>query len=488
MESCMAKQALSREDREFFTLVAAAAATNPFTRERDEMDSRIAGVSSSDLTWDEMVEAVTAQVSERLARLEAKARADIGLYQGADRETLGMSILFSAYHRFRRDFDTHIPRQIAAGEAPIAVPFADEAFAMRRRYGIPQEDATRFFAIFYQLRRAFYFIEGSLVGNSPSMLNLRRQLWNNIFTCNIKLYDTDMWNRMEDFSTLLLGETGTGKGAAAAAIGRSCYIPFDRRKGCFSESFTRNFIALNLSQFPEAIIESELFGHRKGAFTGAMDHHDGLLSRCSPHGSIFLDEIGDISVPVQIKLLQVLQERIFSPVGGHNRLRFHGRVIAATNQPLDELRRSGAFRNDFYYRLCSDTITVPSLRQRIDEEPQELAQLVAHVLSRIVGRSSEELVQLVLASLARDLPANYPWPGNVRELEQAVRRILLTSSYTGDSAVLTLGAKAGDTEVDAHTLLTRHCRALFERHGTYEEVARRMKLDRRTVKKYLQQQ
>lgn len=483
----MAKLSLSHEDREFFCLVAIAAATNPFTKERGDMDSRIAGIPGTGLTWDEMVEAVTAKVSERLGILEKKGQADLRLYEGEDRETLGMSMLFSAYHCFRGDFDTHIPRQIAAGDTPIQVPFADLAFELLGRFGIPQQDATRFFAIFYQLRRAFYFIEGSLVGNSPCMLNLRRQLWNNIFTHNIKLYDTDMWNRMEDFSTLLLGETGTGKGAAAAAIGRSCYIPFDRNKGCFSESFTRNFISLNLSQFPETIIESELFGHRKGAFTGAMDHHEGLLSRCSPHGSIFLDEIGDISVPVQIKLLQVLQERVFSPVGSHNRLRFHGRVIAATNQPLDEMRRRGTFRNDFYYRLCSDTITVPSLRQRIDEDPRELAHLVSHVLSRLVGRTTPDLVELVLGSLRRDLPADYPWPGNVRELEQAVRRILLTSSYQGDSALFGPEMPRPDEpELDAHTLLTRHCRRLYEQHGTYEEVARRLKLDRRTVKKYLQ--
>ena len=484
----MANLSLSNEDREFFNTVAVAAATNPFTKERDDLDSRIAGVSSARLTWDEMVDAVTAKVSERLEKLEQGGKAIFRLYEGADQEALGMSILFSVYHRFRGDFDAHIPRQIAAGETPIPVPFADAAFATLGRFGIPQENATRYFAIFYQLRRAFYFIESSLVGMSPSMLNLRRQLWNNIFTCSIKLYDTDLWNRMEDFSTLILGETGTGKGAAAAAIGRSCFIPFDRRKGCFSESFTRIFISLNLSQFPETIIESELFGHRKGAFTGAVDHHDGLLSRCSPHGSIFLDEIGDISVPIQIKLLQVLQERSFSPIGSHAKLRFHGRVIAATNQPLDDLRRNGLFRNDFYYRLCSDTITVPSLRQRIDEDPQELAHLASHVLSRIVGRSSEELVELVLASLRRNLPADYPWPGNVRELEQAVRRILLTSSYEGDSGIEAPEPLcAAEPELDANTLLTQHCRILYERHGTYEEVARRMKLDRRTVKKYLQQ-
>jgi transcriptional regulator with PAS, ATPase and Fis domain len=257
----------------------------------------------------------------------------------------------------------------------------------------------------------------------------------------------------------------------------------------FVESFVSSFNALNLSQFPEALIESELFGHRKGAFTGAVEHHEGVFSRCSPHGSIFLDEIGDLSIPVQIKLLQVLQERTFSAVGSHDRLRFHGRVIAATNRPLDEMRRKGQFRDDFYYRLCSDTIVVPSLRERIAEEPGELEVMVAHILTRLIGISRPGLVEQVLGALRRDLPTDYPWPGNVRELEQAVRRILISGSYRGDSSLDDSSGEAAGMagiEIDAQTLLSNYCRRLFKQYGTFEEVARRTRLDRRTVKKYLQ--
>jgi two-component system, NtrC family, response regulator HydG len=479
---------MNREEREFFTTVAHAAFANPFSTERMELDRQVTGVTGTDLTREEMVQGVTVKVAERLRSLEASGRAHLGLYKEEERRIVGVVFLFMVYHRFRNEFDTFIPRQVAAGDAPCTVPFARDVLAMLARLGFTDAESLKYFALFYQFRRAFYFIESGLAGESSTMRRLRLNLWNNVFTNNLDLYDTHLWNRMEDFSTLLLGETGTGKGAAAAAIGRSCFIPYDPVKNQFVESFTRNFISLNLSQFPESLIESELFGHRKGAFTGAVEHYEGIFSRCTSHGSIFLDEIGDISIPVQIKLLQILQERVFSSVGSHDRLRFHGRVIAATNRPLDEMRRQGQFRDDFYYRLCSDTIVVPSLRERIAEEPRELEVMVNHLLTRMVGESRHGLVDLVLTALKRDLPPDYPWPGNVRELEQAVRRILLAGRYGGDSSLqgeLVETERMKEGTVDAYTLLVKYCQHLFARYGTYEEVARRTRLDRRTVKKYL---
>src|SRR6185436_17438644 len=122
---------------------------------------------------------------------------------------------------------------------------------------------------------------------------------------------------------------------------------------------------------------------------------EGIFARCSPHGAIFLDEIGDASVPVQIKLLQVLQDRTFSPVGSHAKLRFRGRVIAATNRPLQELRARKLFRDDFYYRLCSDVITVPPLRQRLAESPEEMNLLLQELVRRMTGKSDPDLVTMV---------------------------------------------------------------------------------------------
>jgi transcriptional regulator with GAF, ATPase, and Fis domain len=290
----------------------------------------------------------------------------------------------------------------------------------------------------------------------------------------------------------MLGETGTGKTAAAAAIGRSGLIPFDDKRGCFAASFTTTFVAANLSQYPESIIESELFGHRKGAFTGAIDHHQGLFERLSNHGSLFLDEIGEVSEPIQIKLLTVLEERRFSPVGSHEQLRFDGRVIAATNRSMSALRESRDFRDDFLYRLCSDVIEVPPLRRRLAERPAELEQMVSLLVTRATGSEAAELSARVVKSLRASLPAEYPWPGNVRELEQAVRRVLLNGRYDGVAS--TPGHDSGEElaadfhagKLTASDLMSRYCQSLYAQLGSYEAVARHIELDRRTVKKYIE--
>src|SRR5207302_4147564 len=218
--------------------------------------------------------------------------------------------------------DALVERQADQGGAPLTGSLGEEVLADLGGHGFAGEGAARYFAGFFQVRRAFYFIDGALAGECESMRKLREALWNNVFTHDMRGYEAGLWNRMEDFSTLLLGETGTGKGSAAAAIGRSEFIPYVPGERRFAANFAESFIAINLSQFPETLIESELFGHRKGAFTGAIDHHQGVFERCNEHGALFLDEIGEVGVPLQIKLLQVLQERTFTPLGGREKKRF----------------------------------------------------------------------------------------------------------------------------------------------------------------------
>ena len=208
-------------------------------------------------------------------------------------------------------------------------------------------------------------------------------------------------------------------------------------------------------------------------------------------------------MPTQIKLLRVLQERTFVPVGMHEAVRFEGRVVAATHQPLGlrRRRRQSGFRDDFYYRLSSDVIELPPLRMRLAEDPSELDVLLGIIVRRIVGADAADVADVARAArqvIETTLGASYPWPGNVRELEQCVRRVLLRGSYEGDLGNAAAVTRAGSTPharllavtdggtLDAAALLARYCAALHLELGTYERVARTTGLDRRTVKKYIE--
>jgi len=484
------KNKLDAKDRDFFRIVAKSAFGNPFGAESLQLSNTIAGGEYED---DEIrTEKVCARVKQRVEKITGKGKFTWKHFTGEDQELVRVALLYDSYHRCFIEFDILIIKQTQAGHPPCPVPFATDTLSLLRKRGFSKEEALRYFGFFYQLRRAWYFIHHGLIGQNPSLEKFRCHLWRNIFTYDQRWYEKHLWNRMEDFSTFLVGETGTGKGTAAAAIGRSGFIPFDEKKGCFVESFTSNLLEINLSQFPESLIESELFGHRKGAFTGAVDSHKGVFALCSPHGSIFLDEIGDVSIPVQIKLLKVLEERNFYAVGSHDKLHFDGRIIAATNQSLVELRQRKIFREDFYYRLCSNVIPVPNLRQQIRENPTTLETLLDYIIQKIVGKPSPRLLQIVIKTLERDVGLNYCWPGNVRELGQAVRCILLNRYYRGDPITASSGMSDGlqkaieEESVDAQKLLTTYCKILYQRYATYEKVARITKLDPRTVKKYIQ--
>jgi DNA-binding NtrC family response regulator len=478
------KAVLNTEDRNFFTLIVKSIYMNPFSDERQEILAQISPRWYLDQT-------IAPELNERIGQLESKGLLKLQDFKEEDAQLMMHAYLNQEYVRFFADFEKLVQTQMKRRDTLVNAPFAKQLVTQLVSRGFSEKESLRYFALFYQIMRAFYFISCALVGDSPSMKQLRLALWNNVFTYDVGLYDQHLWDRMEDFSTLLLGETGTGKGSAAAAIGRSAFIPFENKKGRFTHNFMETFITINLSQYSESLIESELFGHRKGAFTGAVEDHKGLFERCSPYGALFLDEIGDISIPIQIKLLQVLQERTFSPVGSHSLKRFEGRVIAATNRSIEEIRRQGNFRDDFFYRLCSDVITVPTLRQRIEESPSELGQMVNLLVTRMTGEESSNLVDMILETLERDLPPGYQWPGNVRELEQAIRRILLTQHYDGDVAITRPSVEEEFVEkiyagtLKANELLNNYCNLLYRRFGTYQEVSRRTGLDPRTVKKYL---
>ena len=237
------------------------------------------------------------------------------------------------------------------------------------------------------------------------------------------------------------------------------------------------------------LIESELFGHKRGSFTGAVSDRIGWLEVCPTHGTVFLDEIGELEPSIQVKLLRVLQERSFSRLGETDMRRFKGKIVAATNRVLDEEMKVGRFRQDLYYRLCSDIIRVPSLAERIAADPSELHHLVQHIAHRLVGDEGAVLAQEVEDWIAHHLGNDYGWPGNVRELEQCMRNVLIRRDYLpprprvqDDDPVGQLRADLREGRFTADELLQWYCTFHYARTGSYEATARQLQLDRRTVK------
>jgi DNA-binding NtrC family response regulator len=209
-----------------------------------------------------------------------------------------------------------------------------------------------------------------------------------------------------DSSVLLLGESGTGKELVAQAI----HWAGLRRGG--------RFLAVNCAAVPESLLESELFGHEKGAFTGADRRRDGLFAAASG-GTLFLDEVGDMPLPTQAKLLRVLQDRVVRPLGGTASVQLDLRIVAATNKDLPAMVRDGRFREDLYYRLAVIPIRLPSLRER----PEDIMLIAEHFLRETaarLGKAVEGFDDTAVQWMQR-----HTWPGNVRELENVVERAVV---------------------------------------------------------------
>ena len=302
----------------------------------------------------------------------------------------------------------------------------------------------------------------------------------------------------KNLTVLILGESGTGKELVARAIYH------------YSSRSNRPFLAINCAAIPETLLESELFGHEKGAFTGADRKRIGKFEQCNG-GTLFLDEIGDMTPLTQTKILRVLQDGQFERVGGNETIKTNVRVIAATNRDLGELIDEGRFRQDLYYRLNVYTIHLPPLRERLGD----LTLLAQHFIRRFSGELGKEVEGITPQVL--ELLQRYPWPGNVRELQSVLKQAILQA--TGPILVPAclphaLQARAADTTATSPTeapdLLSQLTRfvedriqtgstrlhdqvlTLVERHlflqvlrhtaGNQSEAARILKISRKTLR------
>ena len=318
-------------------------------------------------------------------------------------------------------------------------------------------------------RFAAVTIENRLVLNALSTEN--EQLKEQIYTSNI-VGESRQVRQLEDFisrvapgdsAVLIRGESGTGKELVARAIHHH------------SLRASRPFIALNCAAIPEALLESELFGHEKGAFTGAVAAKKGKLE-AAEDGTLFFDEIGELAPLLQAKLLRALQQREFERLGGTRSLKFQARVVAATNKNLEQAIKAGEFRQDLYYRLNVVSVMVPPLRERRDDIPL----LALYFAARHAERSKRPFKGI--SRDARQLMMNYSWPGNVRELENAIEHAIvlgLTDEILPEDLPVAIleeqsaaleGAKYHDTL--NHTKKELILAALRETGGSYPDAAR----------------
>ena len=497
---------MNRESRRFAEAVSRYFAANPFDPETVEIERQalgtdfVATIEVRDITvfqqrgqsrnvrrLDDQAESAAETLRGSLASGAVPADEEWGLY-----EDLCLHVL---YTRFHDDLDP-----LAKGgwsSAPVAELYT--RFREGARYFLAvggmefpaMRDLPHLFALFFQLRRAYHSIFTHLAGTSAPMARLRADIWRSVFTHDLKRYRRSLFLRMGDFSTLVTGPSGSGKELVARAIGLSTYVPFDEAGSKFATGNGQSFHPVNLSALSPTLIESELFGHRRGAFTGALEDRKGWLELCGAHGAVFLDEIGELDPIIQVKLLRVLQERTYQRVGDTQTRDFCGKIIAATNRELAAEMRAGTFRADLYYRLCSDVIRTPSLREQLADTSGDLRNLAAFLARRAVGdEETEQVVDEVEDWVDGNLGRDYPWPGNVRELEQCVRSVVIRKEYRpsqpieeGDGGpVEGFLQSVRQAAISTDELVSRYLSLVYQGTGSYQEAARVTGLDRRTVK------
>jgi transcriptional regulator with AAA-type ATPase domain len=447
---------------------------------------------------------------EHLAEQTRQRLADGGKATETEWRSYEELALFCLYLRHAGGFDRMIlPVAGNESETPdVAVMWrtflADfERFFTRLARGFPTNyRPEHLFAWFFQLRRAFCHIYNNLVGTSQPTTRLRGAIWQSIFTHDMRRWSRTLYDRMSGFPTLITGPSGTGKELVARAVGLSRYLPFDPErkrfilapKGKLTETdFTRSFYPLNLSALAPTLIESELFGHKKGSFSGAIADRTGWLEECDhygKYGTVFLDEIGELDAGIQVKLLRVLQTGRFQKLGASDDLEFRGKIIAATNRDLAAEMRAGRFREDFYYRLCADRITTPSLREQLADAPGDLHDMLRFIARKEIGeREAESLAAEVADWIGKNLGRYYPWPGNFRELEQCVRNVMIRQAYEpvptragSDDPRQELAAAMIEGTLTAEELERRYFTLVYAQSGNYQETARRLKCNWRTLR------
>ncbi len=499
--------------------------TNPFTQRRMELEKIALGseFEPEELRYWSHSESDNPQRRKNVVKVAAKARtllnrcrADLQRGKKSEKEQCDLYMDLAYFVLFDELLDTWeypvgIHQDWEQRSVRTSTPEIWKRFSFQFDYwlklpGIPpltDRDKCHLFSIFHQIHRAFFNIFHCVIGNSLPAAKLRSQIWESIFTVNLRRYRDSLYQHLPQVTTLIVGPSGSGKELVARAIGLSRYIPFERSTGQFRSDFAASYAAINISAFSSNLVESELFGHAKGAFTGAESSRAGWLESCGQDGSILLDEIGELELTTQVKLLRVLQNREFQRTGESKTRKFEGKLIAATNRDLQVEIEKKTFREDLYYRLCADVIETPSLQAQVQDNPRVLENLVGFIVQRMVPEVHKEMTDEIVKWLGTHLPDNYEWPGNFRELEQCVRNLMIHGGYRfqskGESTqegtmlgaststmppeVAKLARQIAGLELTADEVISAYCKIAYRKTKSFEKAALRLQLDRRTVRK-----
>ena len=496
---------LNPQEHAFLTSVTMVSYANPFLPERIEYERETLGAefNESHANWNllgddpETHQINTTKIAQRAYPIIAGFQAQLKKGAAATEQEIRLyedTVLFLLFYNYAQRFKESIVEPKKGRTYDYFEEFCDywSFFFDFPGYDLPEKgEAAHVFACSFQVRRAFYYIFRAIIGRSSVAANLRAKVWTSIFTHDMRRYRRSYYKHMADFATLIIGPTGSGKELVARAVGLSRYIRFDSKSLTFERDFSKTFFPINLSALPLTLVESELFGHRRGAFTGALEDRKGWLEVCPPEGSVFLDEIGELDALIQVKLLRVIQARTFQPLGSTTSQTFKGKIVAATHRDVHSAMAQGEFRKDFYYRLCSDIITTPSLQQQIRESPEVLWDLIGYISQRVAGPEWEAVAGEVQSWIKRHLGMEYAWPGNIRELEQCVRNVMIRREYHPAGEMISGGIEEWlpvgyeQRSLSLEEICSLYCNYVYLRAGSFVETARRLKIDRRTVKKYV---
>ena len=520
---------LDPAERSFLERVARLYAANPFERKwnrllRDTLGPELLqGLDEgSALVWgplgsakDRLSEPLArslAAVAERLRAGASPTAEEIEAYRGA------------AIYRLWDCFGARIQKII--DEDGVDVPFWDDFVRAHRDLfdypGIAVPEPEHLLSLFYQARRACWFITTKIAGRSRLACRSRAAIWRAILGSDVCAYARELYRRMHDFTVLITGETGTGKDLAAECIGWSGYIPFDVGARRFAATYAEDFHVRNLCEVPSELLESTLFGHRKGSFTGAFADAPGCLGLTRPRGVLFLDEIGEIPLHVQAKLLRPLQNREFVPLGDNRPRKVLGRFVFATLRDLEAMCQRGEFRADLYERMNGFRVHMPSLRE-LRADGGLLDYVGGFVAARIDDPDLRCTLTLRVMRSIQDTLADHDWPRNLRELKNYTERCLVAGESGPDTVepsaralapaapAVTMGDPqrvpqpppdapqsvcvpssgivgwlAKDGGVDHEELIRAYVTQIYFLTGQNKaETARRSGFDRRTVDRYI---